>query len=147
VTPLPAPQPAAAWEHFEHDADLGVRGYGMTAAEAFEQAALALSAAITDPAAIRPAETVRVECRDEDLELLFADWLNAIIYESATRNLLFGRFDVELHDGLLTGILHGEPVDRERHQPVVEPKGATYTELRVAQQPDGRWLAQCVIDV
>ena len=32
------------WEHFEHDADIGVRGIGASKADAFEQAALALTA-------------------------------------------------------------------------------------------------------
>ena len=35
------------WEHFPHDADVGVRGWGATAAEAFEQAAQALTAVVT----------------------------------------------------------------------------------------------------
>jgi SHS2 domain-containing protein len=35
------------WEHFEHKADIGVRGFGNKPAEAFEQAALAMSAIIT----------------------------------------------------------------------------------------------------
>jgi SHS2 domain-containing protein len=30
----------AGWEHFPHGADVGVRGFGATAAAAFEQAAL-----------------------------------------------------------------------------------------------------------
>jgi tRNA nucleotidyltransferase (CCA-adding enzyme) len=29
----------------------------------------------------------------------------------------------------------------------VEVKGATYTALRVAQEADGAWVAQCVVDV
>jgi SHS2 domain-containing protein len=29
----------------------------------------------------------------------------------------------------------------------VEIKGATFTALLVRQQPDGRWVAQCVLDV
>lgn len=37
------------WEHFEHGADIGVRGIGATKASAFEQAALALTGVITDP--------------------------------------------------------------------------------------------------
>ena len=41
--------PEARWEHFPHDADIGVRGFGPTVVAAFEQAALALTAVITDP--------------------------------------------------------------------------------------------------
>jgi SHS2 domain-containing protein len=37
-------------------------------------------------------------------------------------------------------------VDRARHAPAVEAKGATFTELRVAERKGG-WIAQCVIDV
>ena len=37
------------WEHFPHDADIGVRGIGASKEEAFEQAALALTAVLTDP--------------------------------------------------------------------------------------------------
>jgi tRNA nucleotidyltransferase (CCA-adding enzyme) len=40
----------------------------------------------------------------------------------------------------------GEPVDRVRHDPAVEVKGATYTTLRVARETEG-WIAQTVIDV
>ena len=44
--------PQSRWEHFPHDADIGVRGYGPTMAAAFEQAALALTGVVTDPAHI-----------------------------------------------------------------------------------------------
>lgn len=137
----------ARWEHFEHKADIGVRGCGESLGEAFEQAAFALTAVVTDPAAVKATDTVHVECRGADPELLLVDWLNSIIYEAATRRMLFGSFAVRLEGDVLHGTLTGEHVDRERHQPAVEPKGATYTELRVAKAPDGLWIAQCVIDV
>jgi len=43
--------------------------------------------------------------------------------------------------------LRGEPVDVARHAPACEPKGATYTALRVAHEADGSWSAGCVVDV
>jgi SHS2 domain-containing protein len=135
------------WEHFEHRADIGVAGYGRTPAEAFEQAALALTAILCDPAAVAPAERVEIECEAPDLELLLVDWLHALIYEMATRHLLFSRFRVHLEGGRLEGEAWGEPVDVARHQPAVEVKGATYTGLEVGQQPDGTWSARCVVDV
>ena len=48
-------------EHFEHRADIGVRGIAATLAGAFEQAALALTAAVCDPAAVIPREAVPVD--------------------------------------------------------------------------------------
>jgi len=137
----------ARWEHFSHDADIGVRGLGATIEEAFEQAALALTAVIADPAAVPPGEMIRLSCAAPDAELLLVDWLNGLIYEMATRNMLFSRFVVQLDDGRLADQAWGEALEVARHHPAVEVKGATYTELKVAQQPDGNWLAQCVVDV
>jgi SHS2 domain-containing protein len=135
------------WEHFPHEADIGVRGRGATLAEAFEQAALAMTAAITDPALVAERALVELACEAPDEELLLVDWLNALVYEMATRKLLFSRFEVRIDGRRLAARAWGEPADAARHQPAVEVKGATYTELRVARGADGGWLAQCVVDV
>jgi SHS2 domain-containing protein len=136
-----------SWEHFAHDADIGVRGWGATAAEAFMQAALALTAVITDPAAVRLADGIAIECKASSLDLLLYRWLNALVYEMATRGMLFGAFDVSIEGTHLTAVARGERVDRARHAPAVEVKGATLTELAVVEQRPGCWLAQCVVDV
>ena len=78
--------------------------------------------------------------------MLLVDWLNALIYEMATRRLLFARFDMHIDGQHLRATAWGEPVAGERHQPAVEVKGATYTALRVAED-NGLWIAQCVVDV
>lgn len=135
------------WEHFPHEADVGVRGIGATAEQAFEQAALAMTAVIADPAAIASTEAVDIRAEAPDAELLLVDWLNALVYEMATRRLLFSRFEVHIEGPVLRGRAWGEPADAAKHQPAVEVKGATYTALRVAQNPDGEWVAQCVVDV
>lgn len=135
------------WEHFEHQADVGVRGIASTPAAAFALAAEAMTAIVSDLSTIRPRQKVKVTCREDDLELLLVDWLNTVIYEMATRRMLFSRFEVRLLPGGLEGVLWGEDIDRERHSPAVEPKGATFTELHVGPGVDGRWVAQCVVDV
>jgi len=136
----------AIWEHFEHGADVGVRGRGGTREAAFEQAALAMTAIVTDPELVEPRKPVSIACSAPDEEVLLVDWLNAIVYEMATRGMLFSRFEVELADGALSGRAWGERVDLSRHQPIVEVKGATYTSLRVRYEA-GEWIAQCVVDV
>jgi SHS2 domain-containing protein len=135
------------WEHFQHMADIGVHGYGPTLAEAFEQAALAMTAVITDPSGVRPETAVEVSCAAPDPELLLVDWLNAWVYEMATRSMLFSRFTVAIDGESLRGTGWGEPVDRALHHPAVEIKGATYTELSVREESDGSWHARCVVDV
>jgi SHS2 domain-containing protein len=135
------------WEHFHHEADIGVMGRGGSCEAAFEEAAIALTAVITDPATVSCRESVTIDCEAPDLELLFADWLNAIVYEIATRRMLFCRYQVGLDGTRLHGIACGEPIDIARHQPAAEIKGATYTELAVREDRPGEWRAQCVVDV
>jgi SHS2 domain-containing protein len=137
----------ARWEHFHHEADVGVRGIGASPARAFEQAALAMTAVVTDLDLVRPREQVQIALDCPDPEIMLAEWLNALVYEMATRHLLFSQFQVRIDGEHLTATAAGEPVDVKRHHPAVEVKGATLTELRVAQEPDGNWVAQCVVDV
>jgi SHS2 domain-containing protein len=123
-----------------------VRGRGRSKAEAFEQAALALTGVLTDPALVRAADAVDIACQAPDDELLLAEWLNALVYEMATRRMIFSRYSVRIDGISLSGRAWGERVDPERHHPAVEVKGATYTTLRVAREGEG-WLAQTVLDV
>lgn len=134
------------WENFAHGADVGVRGSGRTRAEAFGNAALALTAVLVDPGAVEARDCVPIRCSAPDDEMLLVDWLNAVVYAMATRHMLFGRFDVRLDDHTLAASAWGEAIDRARHRPAVEVKGATYTGLSVRERDDG-WVAECVVDV
>lgn len=128
-------------------ADIGLRGYGSSIAQAFEQIALAMTAVITEPDRVRPLDAVSIVCTATDPELLLVDWLNALIYEMASRHMLFARFAVRINEDGLEATAWGETVDRSRHRPAVEVKGATLTALAVREQPPGVWSAQCVVDV
>jgi SHS2 domain-containing protein len=138
---------AVYWEHFPHGADVGIRGVGRTTAEAFAQAAAALTSAVCDLDSVAPLSVSEIACRAPSVELLFVDWINAIVFAMATEHKVFREFDVRIDGADLSARVMGEPVDPVRHQPAVEVKGATHTLLRVEELPDGRWVAQCVIDV
>jgi tRNA nucleotidyltransferase (CCA-adding enzyme) len=134
------------WSHFAHDADLGLRGSGRSKSEAFEEIAKALTAAVTDPDSVAAEESISLSCEAPSDEILLVDWLNSLIYEMAVRQMLFHNFSVAITDGALRAEVTGESVKREKHQPAVEVKGATYTALAVKQADDG-WVVQCVVDV
>jgi SHS2 domain-containing protein len=143
----PAHEQVPRWEHFAHQADIGIRGVGRSAEEAFEQAGMALTAVVVAPEAIQLRSSTTIECEASDLDVLFVDWLNAIVFEMATSRMLFGSYHVSIDESRLTATAVGEQVDPARHEPAVEIKGATYTALRVERRSDGTWLAQCVVDV
>lgn len=108
---------------------------------------MAMTAVITDPESVVCSASVTVDCEDADPELLLVDWLNALVFEMATRKMLFSRFNVEFDGPRLHATACGEPIDVVRHQPAAEVKGATYTELAVIEDHPGEWRAQCVVDV
>jgi SHS2 domain-containing protein len=143
-----------AGELFEHGADVGVRGLGANPSEAFEGAAQALFGLLAEELrSIRPEVEEVVACEAAGLEELLVAFLNELIFLADSRGLVFGRFRVTIEKGSsgstgyrLTAQAWGEPLDPARHESTVEPKGATFTALRVAQDA-GRWIAQCVVDV
>ncbi len=138
---------AQSWKHFEHEADIGLAASAATREGLFEAMGEALTAVITDPSRVQPRSRIRIRCSAPDDALLLVDWINALIYEMATRGMLFGSWQVRLQGNDLDAWVKGEPVDRKRHKPAVEVKGATFTELSVKQEKSGLWRGQCVVDV
>jgi SHS2 domain-containing protein len=135
-----------AFETFPHDADIGVRGRGTTLAEAFANAGRSLTSVVTELESVREVLSVEIACEAPDPEALLFDWLNAIVFEMATRRVLFARYAVRVEGPRLSARAFGEPVEVARHHPAVEVKGATWTGLRVARE-GGSWVAECVVDV
>jgi SHS2 domain-containing protein len=135
------------WEHISHPSDIGVRGVAPTKAEAFAQAALAMTAVIADPEKVEPKQVVDIVCEEDDDEMLLVAWLSSLLYEMDARNMLFSRFEVELVEGGLKARAWGEPVDVAKHEPAVEVKAATYAGLEVGRDNEGNWVAQCIVDV
>jgi len=135
------------WEHFEHDADIGLRATAGSREQVFELMGEALTALVAEPSTVRAVDTINVSCSAPEDALLLVDWLNALVYEMATRRMLFCHWHVELDGCTLRAQVQGEAIDRSRHQPVVEVKGATYTALSFAEDSTGNWCAQCIVDV
>ena len=80
----------ARWEHFPHGADLGIRGLGVTKADAFAGAALALTAVVVDPASVTPGSSVTFACEADNDELLLVDWLSDLVYQMSAAGHVFG---------------------------------------------------------
>jgi len=150
----------ASWEHYSHPADIGIRGFGPTKEQAFAQAALALTAIVAELQTVEPKTQIEISCppprltatgagagQDQDDEFLFVDWLNAIIYQMATRQMLFSKFQVSIENNRLAAKAWGEKINVKKHSPAVEVKAATFADLKVKQNINGMWMVQCVVDV
>jgi len=140
------------WELFSHKADMGIRGMGSTFERAFEQAGLALTGVLMDPTQIKSKIHVRLSCSAPQIDILFYDWINEIIYEMARNYLVFGRYQVTIASEktgqlILLGEAWGESINLQKQEVAVEIKGATFTELKVETNENGECFVQCVVDV
>lgn len=131
--------------YFEHDADMGIVGRGATLEAAFEAAARATFAIMTDIEAVRPVASVSLEFEEADQELALVRWLNLLLGTARERGVVFGRFWIERDGVVWRGSATGETwrADLERG---VEVKGATLTMLSVKSSATG-WEVRCVVDV
>lgn len=135
------------YKYFDHQADVGIEGFGTSLPEAFEEAAAAMFNLIVDIQRVEPRDEVPVECQGADTEELFVEWLNALLAQADIHEMALSQFRVlQLTDHHLSGIARGEVLDQGKHRPKLEVKAATYSMLSV-EYVGQRWSAKCVVDV
>ena len=143
--PDPAPRrrragPRVKFELIEHTADVGVRAYGATLSQAFENAALGMFSIVTEPEEVSPVQDFDLELGAEDLRDLLHEWLSRLLALSQVNGVLFSSFRVELGarpgGGVeLRGVASGEPADPSRHAYKTEIKAVTRHMLEVREDP------------
>jgi SHS2 domain-containing protein len=84
--------------------------------------------------------------QEDDLETLLVSWLQELLYLLDTEDLVFGRFQVKIHDLSLEATAWGEPFDPSIHTIKTEIKAVTYHQLEVARSELG-WQAQVIFDI
>jgi SHS2 domain-containing protein len=139
------------YEYLDHQADLGIRGIGATAREAFGEGAQAMLSAMANVEGIAHTQTFVQHCTAPDLPSLFVEWLNELLYQREVNDALLACARVvrlvQTGEGWeLEGMAEGEPLDTERHEVYTEIKAATYSGLAYCSTGD-RHVIQCVVDL
>lgn len=139
------------YEQFEHKADVGIRGYGKTIEEAFVNGAKAMFSVMVNLKKIEPKKEIKIECEADNLEELFVEWLNTLLSEAGIENLVFSEFKIKeikkTNSGYkLVGVVQGEELNPEKHEPKVEVKAATYSQLKI-ERKGNQYIAQTIVDV
>jgi SHS2 domain-containing protein len=139
------------FEFFEHEADQGIRGYGDSMDEAFENGAKALFEIMCDSSKVEPRFEIEVSVSADDLEALFVEWLNELLSLKDIEGLMFSKFKVSIRGSgtgtyFLQGTAFGDAIDREKHGLKLEVKAATYAGLDSGEK-HGKKFVQCIVDV
>ena len=138
---------AAGWEHFEVEADVGIRAWGATRAEAFAQATLGAFALIVALEDVEARETREVRAQGDGPESLLVNWVNECLYVHEIEGFVARRIEVVRADGgIAVGVLHGEEVDAARHRLGTVVKAATLHQVSVSASA-GRHEVRLVVDV
>jgi len=121
------------YELVDHTADVGIKAYGKTLAEAFEHAAQAMFDIITDHSEIESVGQYDIELDAPDLEQLVVDFLSELLFLHTAQNLVFGFFKIELDEkkNHLHSHVCGEPYRTSKHKVGTEIKAVTYHMLQV----------------
>lgn len=135
------------FEILEHTADIGLRAWGATLQEAFENAATALSAIVVELDDIEPRIAYPIAASGDDDQSLLVNWLNEALYYLDARRIVLRRFRIEhFGDGRVAGQAWGEPRDPVKHRPKVIVKGVTYHQLKIEQRAEG-WTVEVFLDI
>ena len=124
------------YELIDHTADVGIKAYGKTLSEAFENAAKGMFDIITDSSEIESIGQYNIELEAPDLEQLLVDWLSELLFLNSAKNLVFGFFKIDLDEKnkKLTAKVFGEKFDLSKHKIGAEIKAVTYHILEVKKK-------------
>lgn len=119
-------RPRSGFELVEHTADIAIRGWGQDLGALFRAMAEGLFATVVDVDAIRPRMERRLSLDAESPRDLLHDWLDELNALHQIHGELYVEFDVRVEDGHLEAVVHGEPIDFDRHDLRTEVKAVTW---------------------
>jgi SHS2 domain-containing protein len=139
-------------ESLEHAADMGIRGWGETPAEAFEETAFAMFDLIMDRRGTEPENDYYLSIGGRDLTGMLVEFLNELlsladIEDSAFVSVRIERLEDDGGEYDLDAVVGGIPRDRCRKRLLSEVKAATWYGASVEREKGGRWVAGCVVDL
>jgi len=127
------------FEYLEHTADVYVAAHGKTLEEAFENAALAMFEVMTetDKVSANIEDHVVVEAEDE-FALLYS-WLEALLVNFETKNMIYSDFKIagieETEEGFrIKAAMWGEKFNAEKHVQKVGVKAVTYHRMEILKE-------------
>ena len=131
----------------DHTADIGIKAYGKSLSEAFENAAKGMFDIITDKSDIDSVGQYDIELSADDLEQLLVDFLSELLYLNSAKSLVFGFFKVSLDQKQkkLNAKVFGEKFDFSKHKIGTEIKAVTYHMLEIKKNK--KYSLQVLFDI
>ncbi len=132
------------YKFLEHTADIKFQSYGKTLNEVFENAVLAIAEYLSRGQKIKPFKGKIINVEGRDLESLFYNFLDELIYFLDAENFITAKAKVTIRGYNLQAELFGDKASN--YKDLDHIKAATYAEMYLKKTDDG-FEAQAVLDV
>ena len=132
------------YEFLEHTADIKLRVYGKSKAEAFEEALVAFSKYILKGKRMKLVKKKRIKISGSDGANLVYKFFEELIYLLEAESFIAGKAKISVNENELTAEITGD--DMKKYSGLGEIKAATYSETYLKETSDG-WELQIVLDV
>jgi SHS2 domain-containing protein len=131
---------------------MGIRGWGGTCAEAFEEIAAAMFELTVDGAGLAVSSRIEVRRAARDSTELLVEFLNGLISGADVAGIVLlravvGRLEKQGRKWIIEAIGEGVPVRDAGGRLLVEVKAATYYGASVKEERPGAWTTRCVVDL
>lgn len=135
------------YEFIEHTGDVGIKVYGQTHRDLFQNAFKAFFEILIEPEQIKPSQEKMIVVENEGWERLLVSWLSEFLYLFETDQWLFRTCEIQsLDENRVQAIGRGEKFDPARHEIKTEVKAVTYHQLSIEKKKDC-WETSIILDI
>ena len=135
------------YEIIPHTADIGIKAYGKDLKELFQNAAYAMFDIIADLDGLKNSITQPIEVKAQNSEELLVAWLNELLYNFYTKQMIFFDFQIEeIGPNSLKAKAFGRHLGQNRNSLKTEIKAVTYHELEI-EDVKNKCVATVIFDV
>ena len=134
--------------YLDHATDAFVEVTASSLEEAFLLAGKSVVDTTLDMSSVQEKEKHKVTVTGKDLTYLLFNWLEEMVYQLITEGFAVARISLSItqdKEYKLEAMLHGEPIDLQRHGFKVEIKAPTFHQMKIEQ--DGKVFMRFLLDL
>ncbi len=134
------------YEYFDVTADVGVKAFGSTINEVFENSAIAVFHLMCSTKNVAHLKQIRIQVKSTDLEGLIREWLTQLLGLKDIHGMMFSKFKVQVDEKKMSleGVGWGEET-QEKHLIKTEVKAVTSHLIEVKKNE--QWQAKFILDL
>ena len=135
------------YEQIPHTADIAIKAYGRDLKELFTNAAYGMFDIIADLEGLKSSVSIDVNLKAPSKEELLISWLDELLYNFYTKNIIFFEFDISfISDKEIVAKVSGKHIGDNRNRLKTEIKAATFHDLAIKESAEGLFV-EIVFDV